>query len=94
MERRFLSPKEKGGGRGVKEKEADGGSGSKSRSVLHINIVPTKPVTLAVNGSISFATLLKGDTSQKLVDFHTLFTPVGNGADIVASKELVYVVNE
>ncbi|GKF85119.1 hypothetical protein Tco_0250017 [Tanacetum coccineum] len=43
---------------------------------------------------VSFATLLKGDMSRKLVNFYTLITPVGNGADLVVLKESVCVVNE
>ncbi|GKB25247.1 zinc knuckle CX2CX4HX4C containing protein [Tanacetum coccineum] len=43
---------------------------------------------------VSFATLLKGDTSWKLVNFCTLITPVGNGTDLVVLKESVCVVNE
>ncbi|GKC98755.1 hypothetical protein Tco_1169030, partial [Tanacetum coccineum] len=45
-------------------------------------------------GPVSFATLLKGYTSRKSVNFHTLVTPAGNGANVVISKESLFVVNE
>ncbi|GKC79275.1 hypothetical protein Tco_1130049 [Tanacetum coccineum] len=45
-------------------------------------------------GPTLFATLLKGDTSRKSVNFCTLVTPASNGAHVVVSKESVYVVNE
>nr|GEX64262.1 hypothetical protein [Tanacetum cinerariifolium] len=45
-------------------------------------------------GPVWFATLLKGDTSLKSVNFRTLVTLIGNGADVVASKESVSFVNE
>ncbi|GJR73111.1 retrovirus-related pol polyprotein from transposon TNT 1-94 [Tanacetum coccineum] len=44
--------------------------------------------------SVSFATLLKGDTSQKSVKFHTFLAPAGNGVDVAVAKESVGVVNE
>ncbi|GJU58345.1 retrotransposon protein, putative, ty1-copia subclass [Tanacetum coccineum] len=37
---------------------------------------------------------LEGDTTQKLVSFHTLVTLAGNGADVVIQIESIYVVNE
>ncbi|GKC17583.1 hypothetical protein Tco_1014365 [Tanacetum coccineum] len=55
-------------------------------------------LTSSPNGNsltpISFATLVKGDTSRKVVNFRTLVTPADNGADVVISKESVCVVNE
>ncbi|GJY70281.1 alpha/beta hydrolases superfamily protein [Tanacetum coccineum] len=45
-------------------------------------------------GPVWFATILKGDTSRKSVNFRTLVTPAGNGADVVVLKELVSFVNE
>ncbi|GJU93789.1 RNA-directed DNA polymerase, eukaryota [Tanacetum coccineum] len=52
------------------------------------------PIGIAPSLFVSFATLVKGDTSHKSVNFPTLITPDGNGADVVVSKESVYVVNE
>ncbi|GKG61960.1 hypothetical protein Tco_0623677, partial [Tanacetum coccineum] len=43
------------------------------------NVEPTASASLPA--SVSFATLLKGDTSQKSVNFRTLITPTGNKAD-------------
>ncbi|GKC71551.1 hypothetical protein Tco_1117434 [Tanacetum coccineum] len=70
----------------------DGGSGSKSGEDTSPNVVKNtyqnvEPGTTVGNGGVSFATLLKGDTSQKRVNFHTLVTPAGNGADVVNLKE-------
>nr|GFA41161.1 hypothetical protein [Tanacetum cinerariifolium] len=45
-------------------------------------------------GPVWFATLMKGDTSRKSVNFRTLVTSAGNGADAVVSKEPVSFVNE
>ncbi|GJZ17065.1 hypothetical protein Tco_0553188 [Tanacetum coccineum] len=45
-------------------------------------------------GPTLFATLLKGDTSRKSINFYTLVTPASNGAHVVVSKEPVCVVNE
>ncbi|GJX59064.1 hypothetical protein Tco_0290454 [Tanacetum coccineum] len=45
-------------------------------------------------GPIWFATLLKGDTSRKSINFRTLVTTASNGTDVVISKELVSFVNE
>ncbi|GKC77208.1 ribonuclease H-like domain-containing protein [Tanacetum coccineum] len=42
---------------------------------------------------VSFATLLKGDPSQKSINFHPLLALVGNGADVVISKESEGVCN-
>nr|GEW15058.1 RNA-directed DNA polymerase, eukaryota, reverse transcriptase zinc-binding domain protein [Tanacetum cinerariifolium] len=46
------------------------------------------------SGSISYAKLLNGEPSWKTINFHTLLAPVGNGADIAISMELVRVVHE
>ncbi|GKA05364.1 hypothetical protein Tco_0684484 [Tanacetum coccineum] len=43
------------------------------------------------SGFMSFATLLKGDMSQKSVNFRTLTTPEGNGADVVVPLECIRV---
>ncbi|GKA02913.1 hypothetical protein Tco_0675694, partial [Tanacetum coccineum] len=55
-------------------------------------------LTSSPNGNsltpISFATLVKGDTSRKVVNFRTLVTQAGNGTDVVISKESVCVVNK
>ncbi|GKA99457.1 hypothetical protein Tco_0827394 [Tanacetum coccineum] len=52
------------------------------------------PIGIVPSPFVLFATLVKGDTSHKSVNFPTLITPDGNGADVVVSKESVYVVNE
>ncbi|GKC62276.1 hypothetical protein Tco_1094874 [Tanacetum coccineum] len=75
------------------------------KSVVNPNLVTPRVVTAStpsmnVNsnntkvGPALFATLLKGDTSQKWVNFLTLVTLAGNGVDIVVSKESVFVLNE
>nr|GEY07356.1 protein kinase, ATP binding site-containing protein [Tanacetum cinerariifolium] len=47
-----------------------------------------------VSPLISFANLVKGDSSRKAVNFRPLFTPAGNGVNVYDSKESVSVVNE
>ncbi|GJQ92627.1 hypothetical protein Tco_0003766 [Tanacetum coccineum] len=59
---------------------------------LILTLIPT--ASASTLEFVLFATLLKGDTSRKLVIFCTLITPVSNGADSVVLKESVYVVNE
>nr|GEZ46913.1 RNA-directed DNA polymerase, eukaryota [Tanacetum cinerariifolium] len=43
---------------------------------------------------VLFATLVKGDTSRKAVNFCTLVTLGGNGADVVILRESVCAINE
>ncbi|GJR58881.1 putative reverse transcriptase domain-containing protein [Tanacetum coccineum] len=45
-------------------------------------------------GLVSFATLLKGKSSRKQVNFRTLPTQASNGADVVISKESFSIVNK
>nr|GEV37098.1 hypothetical protein [Tanacetum cinerariifolium] len=52
------------------------------------NVEPTASASLS--DSVSFATLLKGDTSQKSVNFSTLITLTGNRADVVVPLESIY----
>ncbi|GKA58953.1 hypothetical protein Tco_0758266 [Tanacetum coccineum] len=56
------------------------------------NVKPT--ATASLPAFVSFATLLKGDTTQKNVNFHTFVTPAGNGADVALPLESIRVVNE
>ncbi|GKD46636.1 WRKY domain-containing protein, partial [Tanacetum coccineum] len=65
-----------------------------TKPISYINVVPTELVTLASNGAVSFATLLKGDTGQKLLSLRILVIRDGNGVDVVVSKESVSVMNE
>ncbi|GJR99459.1 zinc finger, CCHC-type containing protein [Tanacetum coccineum] len=59
---------------------------------FNANVEPTTSVLLLA--SVSFATLLKGHTSQKSVKLRTLFTPAGNGADVVVSLESIRAVSK
>ncbi|GJZ32120.1 hypothetical protein Tco_0577556 [Tanacetum coccineum] len=90
MERGFLSQKGSEGGRGVKEKKhssaQDATMDTDNVGVdvnSDANVKPTASASLSA--SVSFATLLKGDTSQISVNFRTLITPTGNKADVVVS---------
>ncbi|GKD42803.1 hypothetical protein Tco_1267448, partial [Tanacetum coccineum] len=48
-----------------------------------VNLVPNvNPPT-----PVSFPNLVMGDKSKNYVNFHPLFTPVGNGVDVYISKE-------
>ncbi|GKD60533.1 retrovirus-related pol polyprotein from transposon TNT 1-94, partial [Tanacetum coccineum] len=132
MERGFLSQKESGGGRGLKEKKH---SLTQNATIDTDNVVPSvanvtmvqKMVLNDVNtntvnlvkppksnkrddinfnanveptpsaslpASMSFATVLKRDTSQKSVNFHTLIIPTGNEADVVVLLESIRAVSE
>ncbi|GKA00352.1 hypothetical protein Tco_0672902 [Tanacetum coccineum] len=56
------------------------------------NVEPTASTSLLA--SVSFAALLKGDTSQKSVNFRTLNTPARNGADVVIPLKSIRMVSE
>ncbi|GKD54787.1 hypothetical protein Tco_1288174 [Tanacetum coccineum] len=56
------------------------------------NVKPT--VSASLPASVSFATLLKGDTSWKSMNFRTLVTPAGNGADVVVPLESIQAISE
>ncbi|GJX73778.1 zinc knuckle CX2CX4HX4C containing protein [Tanacetum coccineum] len=75
------------------------GSGNATHTQIDQNKTGTtdsvsSPTGIASSPSVSLATLVKGDTSCKSVNFCTLITPAGNGADVIVSKESVCVVNE
>nr|GEW71804.1 hypothetical protein [Tanacetum cinerariifolium] len=53
------------------------------------NVKPTTSASLLA--FVLFATLLKGYTSQKSVNFRTLITSAGNGADVVIPLESIRV---
>ncbi|GJT77288.1 hypothetical protein Tco_1044013 [Tanacetum coccineum] len=61
-------------------------------NVATSNSTPT--TSESILESVSFATLLKGATSRKSVNFHTLITLVGNGAHVVISLESVRAISE
>ncbi|GJX46706.1 hypothetical protein Tco_0271896, partial [Tanacetum coccineum] len=48
----------------------------------------------AYPASVSFATLLKGDSTRKDLNFCTLITSAGKGADVAVSLESIRVINE
>ncbi|GKD06712.1 hypothetical protein Tco_1181686, partial [Tanacetum coccineum] len=43
---------------------------------------------------VSFASLLNGESKRKGLNFHTLITQAGNGADVAVSLESIHVVSE
>ncbi|GKC31593.1 reverse transcriptase domain-containing protein, partial [Tanacetum coccineum] len=73
MEKGFLTAKGRGSGKGVKEKH-NYVVGVHARKVMVRNSSPTG---IASSPSVSFATLVKGDTSRKSVNFRSLITPPG-----------------
>nr|GEW36715.1 hypothetical protein [Tanacetum cinerariifolium] len=95
-------------GSGVKEKKD--GAGDDSMDNCGMKSVPVTPNatssvddmgSMHVNKSgdhvsplISFANLVKGNSSRKALNFRPLFTPAGNGVNVYVSKESVSVVNE
>ncbi|GJW72629.1 hypothetical protein Tco_0129546 [Tanacetum coccineum] len=124
MERGFLSQKESGGGRGVKEKKkGDGGahdalSGADQMSnkvdnvgmdgdeifastplvdatiTIHIASDGVVPPILTPNpGKSSYANVTSNPSRSK-VNFHTLFTPTGNGIDVVVPVESIKAISD
>ncbi|GJS50574.1 hypothetical protein Tco_0623936 [Tanacetum coccineum] len=85
MERGFLTAKGRESGNSVKEKRPsmdDGpnvGNGGEASGSVTCNIDDSPSPAGNVPYLISFATKVKGNTSQKTVNFRPLFTPVGNG---------------
>ncbi|GJZ09444.1 hypothetical protein Tco_0543727 [Tanacetum coccineum] len=78
--------------------EATNGKFTNGRTVLDktLSLDSNKPssASLGTNSEyVSFATLLKGESSRKQVNFHTFPTLVGNGADVIISKEFVSILN-
>ncbi|GJR48117.1 hypothetical protein Tco_1316220 [Tanacetum coccineum] len=67
-----------------------------SSTTVNASIDSGKGSDLANNitGTVSYAMLLKSETSRKSVNFHTLLSPAGNGADVAISIESVSVVHE
>ncbi|GJT26011.1 hypothetical protein Tco_0895948 [Tanacetum coccineum] len=56
------------------------------------NVEPTASASLLA--FVSFATLLKGDASQKSLNSYTLITPARKGVDVVVPLESIRVVSE
>ncbi|GJY86501.1 nucleotide-diphospho-sugar transferase [Tanacetum coccineum] len=57
-------------------------------------ITPTIMVYASIPEFVSFATKLKGDTTQKSVNFCTLIAPAGNGTDVAISLESIQAISE
>ncbi|GJY91064.1 hypothetical protein Tco_0506260, partial [Tanacetum coccineum] len=95
MDKSFLIAKGRGSGpsTGVSNEEPKSRDSVGGKHNVESAINPNLGTPTYV-GPVSFATLLKGDTSRKSVNFHTLVTPAGNGANVVISKESLFVVNE
>ncbi|GKD35459.1 zinc knuckle CX2CX4HX4C containing protein [Tanacetum coccineum] len=90
----------RGSGNSVKEKGLpmddglDVGNGGEASGFVTSNIRNSPSPPGNVPNSISFATKVKRNTSQKTVNFRTLLMPAGNGMDVHVQKEIVSVVNE
>ncbi|GJU82878.1 hypothetical protein Tco_1285243 [Tanacetum coccineum] len=105
MERGFLSQKGSGGGRGVKEKDINRNkkniSSEKQNSWEDTTVLGSFPplsipgTTTVGNapGKSSYAKVT-GKPSGKKLNFHTLFTPRGNGIDVVVPVESIRAINE
>ncbi|GJX70367.1 retrotransposon protein, putative, ty1-copia subclass [Tanacetum coccineum] len=108
MERGFLSKKGSGEGRGVKEKDPNDvpvAMEVQSPLVEQTNAVntgggsypplPTLGTTPAGNtpGKFSYANVI-GELSKKAVNIRTLFTPGGNGIDVVVPVESIRAISE
>ncbi|GJY70741.1 putative reverse transcriptase domain-containing protein [Tanacetum coccineum] len=84
----FLESKEEWGWERLKPPE----SNKRDDVNFNANVEPTPSASLPA--SVSFATLLKRDTSQKSVNFRTLIIPTGNEADVVVLLESIRAVSE
>ncbi|GKC07172.1 hypothetical protein Tco_0998782, partial [Tanacetum coccineum] len=82
MERGFLSQKRSGGGRGVKEKNLNRALNNEN---VKDGVVPSATVDSAINN---------GDSTRKDLNFCTLITSAGKGADVAVSLESIRVINE
>nr|GEV29407.1 hypothetical protein [Tanacetum cinerariifolium] len=99
MERGFLSQKGSGGGRGVKEKNKDVvAKCGVSPSVIDETVVKEKQIPLV---DTNIPTVVKssyanvtGKPSGKKLNIHTLFTPSGNGIDVVVPVESIRAVSD
>ncbi|GJY47505.1 hypothetical protein Tco_0436568 [Tanacetum coccineum] len=92
IERGFLSQKGSGVGRGVKEKQVS----MADKSVENMNDAGTKlGPTLADNtpGMSSYANVT-GVPSRKAWKFRTVFTPTGNGVDVIVPVESIRAISE
>ncbi|PWA44206.1 major facilitator superfamily protein [Artemisia annua] len=107
MEKGFLSPKGRGRGKGIKDKQ--------SSLVVdpveandYVNEAFDAPITVMNNlelnadscpllntlGNLSGQSFLKGVSSGENANFRKLLVPAGNGADVVVSMESVRIVQE
>ncbi|GJR13472.1 hypothetical protein Tco_0796124 [Tanacetum coccineum] len=94
-----------GVGRGVKEKDLndvnnkevkDGAVTVASRNTQEENVgqSSTGPTTSESGPDVSFASLLNGESKRKGLNFHTLITQAGNGANVAIWLESIRVVSE
>ncbi|GJU15747.1 hypothetical protein Tco_1143713, partial [Tanacetum coccineum] len=56
--------------------------------------VTVLPTGLISSGPTSYAKLVTGETSNKSVNFCTLITPAGNGAEVVVPLESIRAISE
>ncbi|GJX78781.1 putative ribonuclease H-like domain-containing protein [Tanacetum coccineum] len=91
--------------RGVKEKDLndvnnkevkDGAVTVASRNTQEENVgqSSTGPTTSESGPDVSFASLLNGESKRKGLNFHTLITQAGNGANVAIWLESIRVVSE
>ncbi|GJZ43666.1 retrotransposon protein, putative, ty1-copia subclass [Tanacetum coccineum] len=95
MERGFLSQKGSRGGRGVKEK--DKVVAAKDGAVPFVTVASGNTQEENVGTSsldVSFGSLLRCESKRKGLNFHTLITQAGNGANVCVPMESISVVSE
>ncbi|GJX30736.1 putative reverse transcriptase domain-containing protein [Tanacetum coccineum] len=106
MERGFLSQKGSGRGRGVKEKDLNGNKRNTTSAIglstkLDDTINDDTLVGVASFGQVGVTpsvvdmmVVMENKPSGKKVDVHTLFTPGGNGIDVVVLVDSIYAISE
>nr|GEW92266.1 ribonuclease H-like domain-containing protein [Tanacetum cinerariifolium] len=90
----FLSQKGSGGGRGVMEKHSLMADNERSGVEPSANKDGVAPYVTAADDTTSSYANITGKPSRKKVNVRTLFTPEGNGTDVVVLVDSIRAINE
>nr|GEY23849.1 hypothetical protein [Tanacetum cinerariifolium]GEY23850.1 hypothetical protein [Tanacetum cinerariifolium] len=97
IERGFLSQKVSGGGRGVKEKSLNRNSMNTSSDGVTpsmVDMMVEKEKISSLEDTTSSYANITGKPSGKKVNVRTLFTPGGNGIDVVVPVDSIRAISE
>ncbi|GJW92825.1 beta-caryophyllene synthase [Tanacetum coccineum] len=90
---RVLSQKGSGAGRGMKKKQVSMADKSVKEN-MNDDGIAVGPTLAGNNHGTSSYVNVTGEPSRKALNFHTLFTPAGNGVDVLISVESIRVISE